>query len=547
MSSNAFPRLIYCASRISKPVVSRMNVSYGSTFLPSLAEVTNTDPLIVDHETPVSTVLAQLNQHGATCALIRANGHLTHVFTMRDIVHLAANGATSGNVLGGHPIITISHSHPEGIGAALRLLMQHQIHHLVVINDEGHVAGVISHESICAAITPAMLMRLRTVAEVMVTDPITAEADQPLIGVARIMDEYKVSCVVIVMPGAGNRLLPLGLITERDIARAHAAPMNLATTSARQILAPQLISVAPEASLWDVHQAMDRAHVRRIIVVGSAGELVGLITQSTLLYPTDPLEIQRTVDLLQRSLTIPTPQPLAQIRPPSSDAHPRGNIHLLLVDDDELFLKVIKRLLISRGFTIAGVASSGRSAIEQARALQPDIILMDVEMPEMGGLEATSAIMDERPDARIVMLTMAEDDATLFEAVRHGAAGYLLKNVDIDRLSEYILGLMRGEAALSPVLAQRVLGALASQMRQDDTHQPDPSSMLTHHQIRILTLLAQGNTYKEIGRLLGYSERAIKYHTGEAIRQLQLKDRAEAVAYTRAHMRRRSWPWIGDA
>jgi DNA-binding NarL/FixJ family response regulator/CBS domain-containing protein len=524
-----------------------MNVSYGSAFLPSLAEVTNTDPLIVDQETPVSMVLAQLNQHGATCALIRANGQLTHVFTMRDIVHLAVSGAASDNVLQGHPIITISHSHPEGIVAALRLLVQHQIHHLVAISDEGQIAGVISHESICAAITPAMLMHLRTAAEVMATDPITARADQPLIGVARIMDEYKVSCVVIVTPGAGDRPLPLGLITERDIARAHAAQMNLATTLAHQILAPQLISIAPDATLWDVHQAMDRAHVRRIIVVGPAGELVGLITQSALLYPTDPLEVQRTVDLLQRSLNTPTSQPLAQIRPPSGDTSSRGNICLLLVDDNEVFLKVIKRLLISRGFTIAGMASSGRAAIEQARTLHPDIILMDVEMPEMGGLEATSAIMDERPDARIVMLTMAEDDATLFEAVRHGAAGYLLKNVDIDRLSEYILGLMRGEAALSPVLAQRVLGALASQMRQDDTHQPDPSSMLTHHQIRILTLLAQGNTYKEIGRLLGYSERAIKYHTGEAIRQLQLKDRAEAVAYTRAHMRRRSWPQVSDA
>jgi two-component system NarL family response regulator len=70
--------------------------------------------------------------------------------------------------------------------------------------------------------------------------------------------------------------------------------------------------------------------------------------------------------------------------------------------------------------------------------------------------------------------------------------------------------------------------------------------MLTHHQIRILTLLAQGNTYKEIGRVLGYSERAIKYHTGEAIRQLQLKDRAEAIAYARAHMQRGSWPQVGD-
>ncbi|MEI8306212.1 MAG: CBS domain-containing protein [Chloroflexales bacterium] len=524
-----------------------MSVSHGTIFLPGLAEVTNTDPLIVDQETPVSAVLAQLNQNGATCALIRAKGRLVGVFTLRDVIHLAVSEAAPSEVLRGHPIITISYGHPEGIVAALRLLMQHQIHHLVALNDEGQFAGVISHESICAAITPAMLMRLRTVAEVMSTNPITAGADQSLIEIARIIDEHDVSCVVIVVPGTDGRPLPLGLITERDIARAHAAHLSLAITPARQILAPQIISVAPDATLWDAHQAMDRAHVRRVIVVGPAGDLIGLITQRALLYSADPLDLQRIADLLQRSVDALTPRPLSQFRPSSGDALPRRSIRLLLVDDNELFLKVLQRLLSSRGFTIAGVATSGRAAIEQARALQPDIILMDIEMPEISGLEATSAIMDERPDARIVMLTVAEDDATLFDAVRSGAAGYLLKDVDIDQLSQYILGLMRGEAALSPVLAQRVLGALARQMRQDEAHQPDPSSMLTHHQIRILTLLAQGNTYKEIGRLLGYSERAIKYHTGEAIRQLQLKDRAEAIAYSRAHMQRGSWPQVGDA
>ncbi|NTW04356.1 MAG: response regulator transcription factor, partial [Oscillochloris sp.] len=238
---------------------------------------------------------------------------------------------------------------------------------------------------------------------------------------------------------------------------------------------------------------------------------------------------------------------LTPTRPTVGSAEARSSIRLLLVDDNEIFLQILQRLLMSRGFTIVGVASSGQEAIEQARTLQPDIILMDVEMPEIGGLEATSAIIDERPDARIVILTVAEDDETLFDAVRRGAAGYLLKDVDIDQLSQYILGLMRGEAALSPTLAQRVLSALASQMRQDSALQPDPSSILTHHQIRILTLLAQGNTYKEIGRILGYSERAIKYHTGEAIRQLKLKDRAEAIAYARAHMQRRTWPQVGDA
>jgi two-component system NarL family response regulator len=390
-----------------------------------------------------------------------------------------------------------------------------------------------------------MLIRLRTVAETMSRDIVCAGPEESLRSIARRMGERQVSSVVIVASAAGGHQ-PLGLITDRDITRAHAARIDLDATPACAQIAPQPITIRPEASLWEAHQALDRAHVQRLIVVDSAGQLVGLLTHNDLLRAAAPQDLQRTFDLLQRSVSMRTTGALAPRLPAPADTHANSSIHLLLVDDNGLFLQVLHRLLVSRGFTVAGVAGSGQEAIRQARALRPDIILMDVEMPEMSGLEATHAIMDERPDARIVMLTAAEDDDTLFAALRYGAAGYLLKDVDIDRLSQYILGLMRGEAALSPVLAQRVLSALASQMRQDSALQPDPSSILTHHQIRILTLLAQGNTYKEIGRLLGYSERAIKYHTGESIRQLKLKDRAEAIAYTRAHMQRGSWPNVGD-
>jgi len=526
-----------------------MNTANPNLFLPSLEDVIHSDPLIVAVGTPIHSVVEQLNRQGATSALIREASQITGILTIHDIVRLIAENGLSTDqgvsTLMVMPAINISRSAPEGILAALRLFAQHQVGHLIALNADGSLAGIVSQESICAALTPAMLIRMRSVTEAMVAQVVTTGPDQPLLSVANLMSDHQISSVVITVD-EGGVTRPLGLITDRDIARAHAAGTDLATTLAGQHLAPQLISVTCDASLWEAHQAMDRAHVRRLLVVDAEGGLVGLVTQSALLASTAPQELQRTFDLLQRSVGMRTAGPLAPRAPTGSDAQARSNIRLLLVDDNGLFLQVLHRLLISRGFSVAGVASSGREAIGQARMLQPDIILMDVEMPDMGGLEATSAIMDERPDARIVMLTVAEDDETLFDAVRRGAAGYLLKDVDIDQLSQYILGLMRGEAALSPVLAQRVLSALASQMRQDSSIQPDPSSILTHHQIRILTLLAQGNTYKEIGRVLGYSERAIKYHTGEAIRELQLKDRAEAIAYARAHMQRGTWPKVGD-
>ncbi|NNJ10881.1 CBS domain-containing protein [Chloroflexales bacterium ZM16-3] len=525
-----------------------MNTANPNLFLPSLDDVTITDLQIIDEGSPIRDVVDLLNRQGATCTLIRAAGQIVSSVTIRDVVRLIADSPAPDSLTlsaeVGRPLIGIARDNPEGVLEALRLLTEHQTGHLLAHNADGTLAGMISQESICAAVTPAMLIRIRTVAETMVAAIITAEAGESLLSIARRMDEHHVSSVVIVSSEAGGAR-PLGMITDRDITRAHAARIDLDTTSAHAHIASQPITITPDATLWEAHQAMNRAHIRRLMVVNAAGYLVGLITQSTLLDAASPQELQHTFELLQRSVSMRTAKPLASgepIGPPQT----HSSVSLLLVDDNGLFLQVLHRLLVSRGFTVAGVASSGREAIAQARALLPDIILMDVEMPEMGGLEATSAIMDERPDARIVILTVAEDDDTLFDAVRRGAAGYLLKDVDIDQLSQYIRGLMRGEAALSPILAQRVLSALANQMRQDSALQPDPSSILTHHQIRILTLLAQGNTYKEIGRLLGYSERAIKYHTGEAIRQLKLKDRAEAIAYARAHMQRATWPDVGD-
>ncbi|NTW03921.1 MAG: CBS domain-containing protein, partial [Oscillochloris sp.] len=272
-----------------------MNAVRASFFLPSLDEITNTDPLIVNHEATVDSIVEQMNQHGATCALVHTAGQITGIFTIYDAVRIAANTATLNSKTAreatAHPIITIPRHHPEGALAALRLLTQHQIRHLLVLGDDGTVAGVISHESICAILTPAMLMRLRTVVETMRIDVISVLADQSLLSIARTMDERQASCVVVIEIGTNGKVLPLGLITDRDIARAHAAQVDLDTTHARAQIAPQLISVSPDTNLWDAYQLMDRAHVRRLVVIAPDGRLLGLITQETLLSAATPHEI----------------------------------------------------------------------------------------------------------------------------------------------------------------------------------------------------------------------------------------------------------------
>ncbi len=210
-------------------------------------------------------------------------------------------------------------------------------------------------------------------------------------------------------------------------------------------------------------------------------------------------------------------------------------MRVLLVDDHPLFLDGLKTLLTNRGIEVVGMARDGLEAVEKARALNPDLILMDIQMPRLNGLAATRLIKKERPNVKIVMLTISESDEDLFEAIKSGACGYLLKAEETEKFLEQLSGLVRGEVPLSPGLASRVLkefarqgsvsGPLEGAVRKEET--------LTLRQVEVLTLVAQGLTYKEIGAKLFLTEHTIKYHMGEIIERLQVKNRRQAVEYAR--------------
>src|SRR5512136_1518630 len=134
-----------------------------------------------------------------------------------------------------------------------------------------------------------------------------------------------------------------------------------------------------------------------------------------------------------------------------------GAMKTLLVDDHALFLDGLKNLLTLRGVEVVGTARDGMEALEKARTLHPEIILMDIQMPNLDGLAATRLIKAELRDVKIVMLTMSAEDEDLFEAIKNGACGYLLKTLDVDEFFSLFVGLARGEVPLSPGLAGRVL------------------------------------------------------------------------------------------
>jgi two-component system NarL family response regulator len=219
---------------------------------------------------------------------------------------------------------------------------------------------------------------------------------------------------------------------------------------------------------------------------------------------------------------------------------------VLLVDDHPLFLEGLRNLLTARGIEVVGTAGDGLEALNKTRALHPDTILMDVKMPRCDGVAATRLIKAQFPDVKIVILTVFEEDSILFEAIRSGASGYLHKSLDAKEFMDLLASLERGEAPLSPGLSTRILEEFAQQagragsFASGETDPRDLQPSLTTRQVEILTLVAQGLTYRQIGTTLCLSERTIKYHMGEILTRLHLKSRAEAIAYaTRMGMARR--------
>jgi PAS domain S-box-containing protein len=208
---------------------------------------------------------------------------------------------------------------------------------------------------------------------------------------------------------------------------------------------------------------------------------------------------------------------------------------LLLVDDHFLFLEGLQKLLESRGFLVAGIARDGLEALEKAQVLRPAIILMDLQMPGCDGLAATRLIKAKLPETKIVILTMSDREEDLFEAIRSGACGYLLKGLRAEELIKQLNGLAGGEMALSPGLAAKVMREFHSDevAAVAEAEAKEPAAKLTPKQAEVLGLIAGGLTYKEVAARLGLSERTVKYHMGEILERLHLKNRNEVELYAR--------------
>jgi signal transduction histidine kinase len=319
---------------------------------PTLDSVIDRHPLTTPANTPIQSVIALMTEAHSSCILVLSNndvstadhpGALVGLFTERDIVKLTALGTDLEDLPIDYvmttQLITITEAEVENLFTLTKLLQQHRIRHLPVVDQAGHVTGLITPKSICAVLQPTDLFRIKQVAEVSSPHVISAPQTTSILQLAKLMTKERTSCVVIVEPAVAalpeperdrpleppqtplilstepgetqpeqtpatpqgqSPVYPIGIVTERDIVQFRHLGLDILNTPAATVMSAPLTLIKPTDDLWSTNQIMQTHRVRRLVVVDDYGRLIGMITQTSMLEALNPIEIYQTVETLQK-------------------------------------------------------------------------------------------------------------------------------------------------------------------------------------------------------------------------------------------------------
>jgi len=205
-------------------------------------------------------------------------------------------------------------------------------------------------------------------------------------------------------------------------------------------------------------------------------------------------------------------------------------IRVVVADDHDNFRRALRMVLEAEdGVDVVAEAANGREAVARVAELAPDVVLMDVRMPVENGIEATRTIRATFPSTRIIMLTVSDDEADLFDAVKAGANGYLLKDVSVEEVADAVRAVVQGQSLITPSMATKLISEFSSLAKRVEEADATPSQRLTEPELDVLRRVAAGLTNEEIAEQLGISAAAVKNHVGNILVKLQLRSRLEAA------------------
>ncbi|MGK7935032.1 MAG: CBS domain-containing protein [Xenococcaceae cyanobacterium] len=363
-----------------------------------LKQAINKNPSRVAPETLLVEAIAIMSQQRSSYVLVVEERQLRGIFTERDLVKITAQqislvGVTIASVMSSR-LITLPLAKVNDIFAVLSCLREHRIRHLPIVDDNGSLIGMVTPEIIRQILRPTDLLKLRRVAEVMSTKVIQAVPTASVLQIAQLMAAHRVSCVLITQTNEEGQTVPLGIITERDIVQFCILELDLEQTQAETVMSSPLSPITPQDSLWASHQKMQRLHLRRLVVINKAGNLAGIVTQTSILQVLEPVEMYSTIEALQELIQEQTTT-LAQtnqqlereiiIRQQKEEELSRQN------QRSQLFAEIV--LKIRQSLNLEQILSTVVTEVQQF--LQADRVLL-FQIDTRGGNVVQEAVIDQK-------------------------------------------------------------------------------------------------------------------------------------------------------